>query len=441
MGMRGEAAQQPLFVEETAKFEGDEKPRGRARTREPVREQGRLVFEFLDSSLPEEHAARLIWRVVEAMDVSALLRGNKAVEGRQGRARLSPKMLLSLWLYAVSSGVGSAREIVKRTETDAAFRWIVGEQRVGHAKLSEFLTSSRQALEKLFTDVLSTLMHRGLLDLSLVAQDGTRIRASAAADSFRRAPALEECRQQAALHVQAVLSEGDDAAVGAQLKRLREAKARHYEARVEQAIAELAQSGRDQAANAHRTLRLDKLRASTTDPQARVMKMPDGGFRPGYNVQLATAGSPMGGKSTIVAVRVTNLGSDAGSVAPMLDAIKSATGAFPKTLLADGNHDDHASIRAAHQRGVVALIPCKSKGGTPRSASDLPIVEWRARMQTEQAKALYRCRAPLSELSNARLKCRFSMAEVLVRGLANVTAMAFLVALSMNLLTHARGLL
>ncbi len=119
-------------------------------------------------------------------------------------------MQLTLWLYAISVGIGSAREIERRTRSDAAFQWIVGDQKVSHDTLSTFRVGHGAALDKTFTDVLGVLMHKKLATLELVAQDGTRVRASASAPSFRQEASLEECREQAALHLKAVLAEADD---------------------------------------------------------------------------------------------------------------------------------------------------------------------------------------------------------------------------------------
>ena len=173
----------------------------RIRTREPVREQGVIRFEMPEDVLPPDHTARLLWRVVETLDLAAFDRDAKAVEGRQGRDRASTKMLLTPWLYAIAVGVGSAREIERRLRSDAAFQWIVGDQSVGRTRLAEFRVQHIEAVQKVFTDVLGVLLQRGLASLKLVAQDGTRVRASASAPSFRRLASLKECREQAALHV------------------------------------------------------------------------------------------------------------------------------------------------------------------------------------------------------------------------------------------------
>ena len=364
----------------------------RVRTKEPVREQGMFRWEMPEDALSAGHPARLLLRqVLGTLDLSGFIRDAKAVDGaRQGRDVLSVRMLLTLWLYAISIGISAAlAEIARRIQSDAALRWIVGDQSVGHAKLSEFRIGHLAVIDKLFTDVLGTLLHRQLLSLDLAAQDGTRVRASASAPSFRRAESLEQCREQAALrHLKAVLAGSGNRSRGNGRPKsfARLAAAIDYKRRVDEAIAtvkELQAAGKK------------KPRASTTDAQARVMKMADGGFRPAYNVQLATAGSPMGGARTIIGVRVTNVGSDLSSVSPMLDDIERRTGRLPAVLLADANHGDHDSIRDAEARGVTALIAVpQSRGGATageREENDPPIAAWRARMQTGRSQANVPC--------------------------------------------------
>lgn len=407
--------------------------RSRVRIREPLRAQGIIRFEIPEDTLPPDHRARLLWRVVETLDLSGFTSDARAVEGRQGRAVLSTRMLLTLWLYAIRQGIGSAREIARLIHSEDAFRWVVGDVSVGHTKVSEFRVLHRAALDKVFSDVLASLLHKGLLSLDRVAQDGTRVRASASAPSFRREASLLECREQAALHVKAVFAEADDPTVTAGEHLAREAAALDYQRRVEEALTtvhELQAEGKD------------KPRASTTDAEARVMKMPDGGYRPGYNVQLATAGSEMGGPRTIVGVRVTNVGSDMGSITPMLADIEARTAQLPRVLLADANHAKHACIVHATRRGVEVLIavPKREQSASHKGAAP-EIVDWRERMGTEDAKRTYRSRAGLCELVNAHFKSHHGAAHVLVRGLEKVTCVALLGALANNLLAHAAALL
>lgn len=394
-----------------------------------------MCFEVLDDVVSEDHRARLLWRVVETLDLSKFVLGRKSFAGRAGRDVTSVRALLTLWLYGISVGVGSARELARLVESDDAFRWIAGGVPMGRTVVSEFRVSHGEALDALFTDVLGALVHKKLVSFELVAQDGTRVRASASAPSFRREASLEQCREQAQLHLKAVMAEADDREATAAEQRAREAGARDYARRVDEAIAavrELRSAGKVEP------------RASTTDADARVMKMGDGGYRPAYNVQLATAGAPDGGPRTIVGVRVTTLGSDIGSIAPMLEQLEARTGKLPETLLADGGHLKFDCLRWAASRNVTVLMPLPPPSKEPtsrRSAHDEPVEAWRARMQTPEAKELYRARAGLAELPNARFKARFGLGEFLVRSLGNVTSVALLGALAHNLLTHSQKLL
>lgn len=408
----------------------------KVRTREPFRKQAVMVFQVPDDVIPADHRARLLWRVVETLNLAAFTAGAKAVEGHVGRPVASPTMLLVLWLYGISVGIGSAREIARRTRSDDGFRWIVGDQSVHHDTLSEFRVGKGAALEQLFTDVLGALLHKGLLSLDLVAQDGTRVRASASAPSFRREASLAECREQAALHLKAVTVEAtdkEDEATDAE-KAARLAGAIDYQRRVDEALAtlkELREQGKDEP------------RASTTDADARVMKMPDGGYRPGYNIQMATAGSNLGGPRTVVGIQVTNVGSDMGSVTPMLEQIERRTGQLPKVLMADANHAKHDCIRTCADKGVVALIPvpARSQNAGSKADDDEAVCAWRERMETAEAKQTYRARASLCELSNAHLKQHHGVTQVLVRGLEKVLCVGLLAGIATNLVQHASALL
>ena len=211
------------------------------RMSEPMRRQGVIRFEMPEDTLPSDHRARLVWRVLETLELSGFSSKAKSVEGL---SLLSTRMLLTLWVYGISVGMGSARELARRTTTDDAFRWIVGDQEVSHQTLSGFRVGHGAALDKLLTDILGGLLHKGLLSLERVAQDGTRVRASCSAPSFRRASSLQDCRAQAALHLHAVLAEAEsDASLSAAQKAARLAGALSYQARVEQAISTYFLSG------------------------------------------------------------------------------------------------------------------------------------------------------------------------------------------------------
>jgi transposase len=410
---------------------------GEPRILEPQRVQGEMRFEIPDDMLPAEHEARVLWNVLGLLNLSAFAKNCGAVEGKAGRSLLSPRMLLTLWLYAICRGVGSAREIARLTQTDVAYRWIVGDLQVGHHKLSEFRIRHGEALDTLMTDVLASLMEKGLLSLELVSQDGTRTRAAASAPSFRTYGSLLECRRQAALHLKAVLASAGDAEHTKAQHARRAAAARDFQERVEAAIATVTElQGQRKPSDS-------PARASTTDAEARAMKMGDGGFRPAYNIQYAVAGSALGGPRTVVGVQVTNSGSDLGSLTPMAAQIEERTGQLPKVVLADGGHIKHEDIAALRSQGVDVLVPPPEHAKLihEMGKADPEVIAWRERMETPEARELYRARAGLCELNNAHQKQHHGLAQFLVRGITKVTSVVLLSAIASNLTQHAHHLL
>lgn len=412
---------------------------GKPRIEEPQRAQGEMRFEFPEEALEPSHPARVIWNVLGKMSLAAFSKGCESVEGGTGRSLKSPRMLLTLWLYALTQAVGSAREIARLISSDVAYRWIAGNVDVSHQKLSQFRVGHGEALNELMTNILATLMNQGLLSLAVVAQDGTRTRAAATAPSFRTYGSLLQCREQAKLHIKAVLAAADDPEYTRAQHAARAAAARDYQERVEAAIATVTEL------QTHRLPSDSPARASTTDAEARTMKMGDGGFRPAYNVQYAVAGSEMGGPRTIVGVNVTNAGSDMGSVAPMVKQIEERTGQRPAVLLADGGHAKAEDIAATRRMGVDVIIPpietAKTIERLKAEGADPEVIAWRERMETDEAKKLYRGRAGLVELANAHQKTHHGITHVLVRGLSKITCVILLNAIGSNIIQHAPRLL
>lgn len=409
----------------------------RPKVREPQRAQAAFRFEVPEDAIAPEHPARVLWTVLGSFDLSPFLADVRSAQNATGRSELSPRMKLTLWLYAISRGIGSARAIAAHLDTDLAFQWIVGDLRIGHHALSEFRAEHGAAIDALFTDVVSQLLHRGLIDLAVMGQDGTRVRAAAGAPSFRTYGSLLECREQAALHLKATLAQADDPEISKAQKARRETAARDFQQRVEEAIG---------ACKAQREAHPESVaRGSTTDADARVMKMADGGFRPGFNVQYGVVGSKFGGPRTIVGVRVLNVGSDLGSLVPMSEQVERRLGVLPGAVVADSNHAHHADIAALQARGIDAIVaaPKPRRGKAPGAHADRSesVLRWRARVASDEGKALLRQRGALSELPNAQQKEHQGLRQFLVRGLPKVLNVVLLSALSANLLQHAAKLL
>ena len=410
-------------------------PKRGARLRQANREQMAWGRIDLEAQLPDDHPTRAIWAVVERLDLTALYAQIEARDEVAGAPAIDPKILLALWVYATSEGEGSAREIWRLTELHAAYRWICGGVDVGYHTLSDFRSQQATILDDFITQVLAVLMQQNLVDLKRIAQDGTRVRASAGAASFRREQTLQALMQQAREHLEVVTREAADPAISARraaaLQRGAQQRLERLEAALKQ-IPEVTETKKRSGAKDATP------RASTTDPEARVMKMGDGGFRPAFNVQFATTTDKA---RVIVGVEVTNRGSDSGQSTPMLEQVERRTGVRPAEMLVDGGYAQHQAIDQAAEQDVnlYAPVPKPRNDDTrdphvPREGDSEAVAAWRQRMGTDEAKKIYKQRAATAETVNADAKTHRGLDSLAVRGLDKVLGSASLFALTYNIL-------
>ena len=443
---------------------------GRPRLRRAERGQVELRALSLDDLVLAEHRVRLVWAFAERLDLAPLYDAIRSVEGGPGHPPADPRVLTALWLYATIEGVGSARKLARLCEEHVAFQWLCGGVSVNHKTLADFRVGQGPLLERLLVDGFAALVAAGVASLDRVAQDGMRVRASAGAASFRRRSTLERLRVEAAAEV-ARLAREIEADPGAADRRERAARVRAAADREARVAAALAAAETLEAARAARAVRDGKgkrgqnrpgdgsgaprggaktdaktgaktgaktpdapeARASTTDPQARVMKMPDGGWRPAYNAQIVSDTAT----GLVAGVAVETTGSDMGQLRPMSDALEAAYGRRPREHLVDGGFAklDDIDALAAEDVAVYAPPPAPRSGRDRHAAlpGDPPaIAEWRRRMGSADAKAVYRQRAATAELVNAQARNR-GLARLLVRGVEKVKAVLLWHALAHNM--------
>ncbi|GMP13519.1 IS1182 family transposase [Bradyrhizobium sp. TM239] len=418
---------------------------GSPRLREPVRDQVELRAVDLEALLPAEHPARVIWAYVQRLDLSALEETIRARAHGPGQAPVSPRLQLALWLFATSQGVSSGRALARLCESHDAYRWLCGGVSVNYHSLSEFRTAHPQLLEHLLVEHVASLSVAGVIDLDEVVQDGVRVRASAGASSFRRSKKLYKELKRAKRLVEYLRQENDDDP-DASNRRIRAAEdraAREREARVAAALEQLAaikahraRRGRENRNNRKKGSKRSEPRASTTDPQARVMKMADGGFRPAYNCQVASVAQGQ----IAIAVDVTNVGSDRGLMRPMQEGLAGSYGRA-KRYLVDGGFNKNEDIEWAASQGIkVYGPPANSKHGTdpyaPRPDDGPGMAAWRRRMKSPHGKNVYKRRAP-GECINARLR-NWGLRQFTVRGREKVLTVLRWFALANNVLAGYR---
>ena len=410
---------------------------GRPRMRCANRDQVSFRACALNDLLPEDHQARMAWSFVEGMDLTSLYNEIAAVEGHPGHPPADPRILFTLWLYATLRGVGSARELNRLCVDHVAYMWICGDVSMNYHTLSDFRTQHVDLLDRLLTESVASLMAEGLVTLDRVAQDGMKVRANAGAASFRRKETLEALLVEAKQQVEALRAELE-ADPAAAKDRQRAARQRAAEEREERVRAALSQIPQIEAAK--KAADRDKARASTTDADARTMKMGDGGFRPAFNVQFATATD----SQVITGVEVTNSGGDQGQMAPMVAQHETRYGKTPDEILVDGGFvkkEDIDTVSAPKGNTTVYAPAMKSKDPNrdphePRADDSPAVAAWRKRMATDEAKEIYKQRAATAECSNAQARNR-GMQRFLVRGRRKVKAVALWYALTHNFIRAA----
>jgi len=407
---------------------------GIPRLRRANRDQVTFRALALDQMLPEDHQARLVWEYVEGLDFTPLYGWIQAVEGRAGRNATDPRILMALWLYATLQGVGSARALDRLCKYHLAYQWICGDVPMNYHTLSDFRTDHAEFLDRLLTESVAVLMNEGLVELKRVAQDGMRVRASAGAASFRRGQTLQECLKEAEEHVASLRAEleADPAATTKRQRAARQRAARERTEKIQKALEQLPEAEAKKKPKDR-----EKARVSTTDPDARVMKMGDGGYRPAYNVEFATDTAAQ----VITGVEVVNSGSDQGQMAPMVQQHEERYSRQPKEMLVDGGFtkkEDITKVSPPQGNTVVYAPVQKSKDAnrdphTPRGDDSPAVAEWRQRMATSEAKEIYKERASTAECVNAIARNR-GFWQFRVRGLFKARAIALWHALAHNLM-------
>jgi transposase len=424
-----------------AQFEADEIPCGTPRLRVPQRDQVEIHWASLDQMLEAEDQVRVVWAAVCRLNLSLWLRDIKAVEGHVGRDATDPRLLLALWVYATLDSVGSAREVARLCEKHLAYRWLCGGVTVNYHMLADFRSRNEGAWNELLTQIVGSLMAEGLVTLQRVAQDGMRVRADAGKSSFRGKKTLEECLREAREQVEMLKKLADESPeeLNRRQAAARKRAAAEWVERIEDAIRNCEQLQQERETSAKKSGRKAKdARASTTDPEARVMQFSDGGYRPGYNVQFSTDTQ----SGVIVGVDVVNVGNDSEQLVPMIDQLETRYDQTPEEALVDGGFASLDAIDECERRDCDVYAPLKDEKKqreagkdpyVPKKGDNEGVAAWRARMGTAAAKAIYQLRCQTAEWVNA-ISRNHGLWHMPVRGKTKCRTTAMLYAITHDLL-------
>lgn len=414
-----------------------------ARVSRPERMQVDFLPRSIDEMVPRDHRCRIVWRFVQSLDLDPFYETIQVSDSQAGRNKIAPEILISLWLMATLDGISSAREINRRCKTDLIYMWICGGVSVNYHTISDFRCNHPGKISEILSSTVASLIKQGFVTLEEIGQDGMRVRASAGSSSFRRKPTLDELHKQAKAHVDQLDEERrrqeegkDDEAPPTRTRREAAADraAREREERIARAIAE-GETLRDKKPKQEDK---EKVRTSTTDPDARRMKMADGGTRPAVNVQFASDSEAR----VIVGVEVSNDGTDGSKLPPMLDQIEDRYGIIPKRALVDSAYATKDSVQQSESVGtaVISTVPrseqLRKHGKDPhqRQKGDSDEYEaFRQRMAQGEFQELYKKRPSVAEFPNADCRNR-GLTQLRVRGLLKAKAVALWHALTFNFL-------
>ena len=408
------------------------------RMRSPDRSQVDPNPKKIDALIPPDHPVRLIWELVQGLDPTPLYGQIKAVEGHAGRPPIDPRILVALWIYATEEGVAKARELYRRCYDCDPYKWIRGGVDVNYHTLSDFRVQHPEWLKEQVVTNIAAIRAEGLASLDVLGQDGMRVRACAGNDSFKRAAKLQQLLEAAEQKWNRLQQEfEEETGLSAREQASQERAVRERVERLKQAQEEVQKVA--EAREKRKKGDGDSARASSTEPEARRMKMGDGGTRPAYNIEFSTDLNSL----VIMAADVTNAGSDSGQIEPMVEKLEVEQGPLPANAeyYVDGGFASREDLQSMAQRGVTVFSPVKAvekhqqQGKdpyAPRRGDSPAVVEWRQRMGTEAGREKYKQRAKC-EWSNAQCRNR-GLQQFVVRGLEKVKAVVLWYVLVHNLL-------
>jgi transposase len=291
----------------------------------------------------EDHRARAIWALVGRMNLRRFYDGIESSAEEGGRPAIDPQLLISLWVYAYSEGIGSAREVARRCEYDPAFQWLTGLQEVNYHTLADFRVDKQQELDELFTQVLAALSKEGLITLEQVMQDGTKIKALASRRSYQREATIREHLERARKRV-AEMGDPRSEEASPKVKQAQARARREQQERLESALQELQKLQERKSGEKAKS----RARVSSSDPQARVMHHGDGGLSLSYNAQISADAA----NGLIVGVTVTQEANDSAQLLPAVDRIEQRLERKPQQIVADGGYTTRDNIEKMAGRGV-----------------------------------------------------------------------------------------
>jgi transposase len=365
---------------EGVKGQGTGAATGKPRLKPIVREQLLMRTIDVERLVGEDHPVRGIWALVCRLDLRRFEESIGAVEGKAGQRTWDPRLLISLWIYAYSEAVNSARELSRMIETDPGCQWLTAMERMDYHTLSDFRVEHQKGLDEIFVQVLGVLSSEGLIEMKRVMHDGTKIRANAGSPTFQKKQRIEEHLKMARQQVKE-MGEGGGEQLSQRVAKAQARAKKERQARLEVALQELEKLQETK----------QEPRVSTTDPDARVMKQAYGGFAPSYNVQVTTDAKA----GIIVGVRATQSMNDSDELVGAVERLNQRFGKHPEQIVVDGAYTNRSNIEAMDALNVefIGAVPAKLKTPIGNPQPQLPAEFQAKRFAYDEAADCYTCPA------------------------------------------------
>lgn len=426
-----------------------------------------LLPQSPDEWLPEDHLARFVSDIVDALDLSGIYAFYE--KELRGYPPYNPCMMVKVLIYAYSTGVYSSRKIERCISESIAFRYLAAGNFPDFRTINSFRKRHLAEFEKLFMEVIGLCQEAGLVKLGTIAIDGTKIKANASkhkAMSYGRMK-KEEARLEAEverLMAQAEKTDqeederhgdrrGDElpdelSTTKKRLAKIQEAKAAleaKAQAKAEAESSDDKDDDGDPPASESPPMEVDdKAQCNFTDPDSRILKGPGKHqFIQGYNVQVA-----VDAESQVILSNIVHQSSvDVHQFTSALDEVESNVGR-PLRVVADAGYYSQGNVDEARRRKVAPFIPPDRvehnewRGPGPRGPipKDATSAKRMSRfIRTKRGKQIYKLRQQSVEPVFGQIKSVRGFRSFSLRGLDNVTGEWTLVALAHNMLKLLRA--
>ena len=304
-----------------------------------------LLPKSVQDYIPENHIARFMSRIIDHMDITAIIMSYD----HKGAPAYHPRMMLKVLVYAFSIGMRSSRKIEALLEDSLIFMYLSGRQTPNFRTICRFRREHTGKIEEIFCQIVKMCAGLDMVGLKDVFSDGSKIKANASVENSKTKEKIEKEIKELKKEVKIMLKEAEevdekeDQLYGDKNPYTGEGKVSPLLKKMEK-IAKLEKI--------HETFPEEKEKINTTDSEANIMQFSDKTKKPAYNGQIAVDGKV----NVIVACRLADEATDHFQLKPLVESTKENVGK-PENWGADAGVFSYENIEYLDKEGIAAYIP------------------------------------------------------------------------------------